>query len=150
MSVLGLLLLLLLSCFSRVQLCATPWTAAHQAPPSLGFSRQEHWSGLTFPSPMHESEKWKWSRSVMSDSSRTHGLQALPSMGFSKQEYWSGVSLPSPSRSTRQNKCLNNLPNFSGFMTLSSHRYSPLGFPLSPLLMFFEIPSLCPLKIQDQ
>ena len=30
---------------------------AHQAPPSLGFSRQEHWSGLPFPSPMHESEK---------------------------------------------------------------------------------------------
>ena len=36
--------------------------------PSLGFSRQEHWSGLPFPSPMHESEKWKWSRSVVSDS----------------------------------------------------------------------------------
>ena len=52
-----LLLLLLLSCFSRVQFCATPQTAAHQAPPSLGFSRQEHWSGLPFPSPMHESEK---------------------------------------------------------------------------------------------
>ena len=40
-----------------------------------GFSRQEHWSGLPFPSPMHESEKWKWSHSVMSDSSRPHGLQ---------------------------------------------------------------------------
>ena len=50
------LLLLLLSHFSRVRLCATPQTAAHQAPPSLGFSRQEHWSGLPFPSPMHESE----------------------------------------------------------------------------------------------
>ena len=37
--------------------------------PSLGFSRQEHWSGLPFPSPMHEREKWKWSRSVVSDSS---------------------------------------------------------------------------------
>ena len=46
-----LLLLLLLSRFSRVRLCATPETAAHQAPPSLGFSRQEHWSGLPFPSP---------------------------------------------------------------------------------------------------
>ena len=43
------LLLLLLSRFSRVQLCATPEKAAHQAPPSLGFSRQEHWSGLPFP-----------------------------------------------------------------------------------------------------
>ena len=42
-------LLLLLSHFSRFRLCATPQTAAHQAPPSLGFSRQEHWSGLHFP-----------------------------------------------------------------------------------------------------
>ena len=49
--------------------------AAHQAPPSLGFSRQEHWSGLPFPSPMHESEKWKWSRSVVPDPQRLHGLQ---------------------------------------------------------------------------
>ena len=65
----------LLSRFSHVQLCATPETAAHQAPPSLGYSRQEHWSGLPFPSPMHESEKWKWSRSVVSDSSWSHGLQ---------------------------------------------------------------------------
>ena len=48
--------------------------AAHQAPLSLGFSRQEHWSGLPSP-PMHESEKWKWSRSVVSDSSRPPGLQ---------------------------------------------------------------------------
>ena len=51
-----LLLLLLLSRFSRVWLCVTPQTAAHQVPLSLGFSRQEHWSGLPFPSPMHESE----------------------------------------------------------------------------------------------
>ena len=41
----------------------------------MGFSRQEYWSGLPFPSPMQESEKWKWSRSVVSDSSRPHGLQ---------------------------------------------------------------------------
>ena len=45
-----LLLLLLLSRFSRVWLCATPQTAAHQAPPSLGFPRQEYWSGLPLPS----------------------------------------------------------------------------------------------------
>ena len=36
---------------SRVRLFATPWTAAYQAPPSMGFSRQECWSGLPFPSP---------------------------------------------------------------------------------------------------
>ena len=62
------LLLLLLSCLSHVWLCVTPEMAVHEAPPSLGFSRQEHWSGLLFPSPMHESEKWKWSHSVVSDS----------------------------------------------------------------------------------
>ena len=61
----GILLLLLLSPFSRVRLCASAETAAHT---SLGFSRQEHWSGLPFPSPTHESEKWKWSRSVVSGS----------------------------------------------------------------------------------
>ena len=37
--------------FSRVQLFATPWTAAYQAPPSKGFSRQEYWSGVPSPSP---------------------------------------------------------------------------------------------------
>ena len=86
----------LLSHFSHVRLCATPQTAAHQAPPSLGFSRQERWRGLPFPSPIHESilifgksntvkfknkiklkkkkkkEKWKWNRSVMSDPQRPH------------------------------------------------------------------------------
>ena len=67
--------LLLLSHFSRVRLCATPQIAAHQALPPLGFSRQEHWSGLPFPSPMHEREKWKWSRSVVSDPQQPHGLQ---------------------------------------------------------------------------
>ena len=36
---------------SRVRLLATPWTAAHQAPPSMGFSRQECWSGVPLPSP---------------------------------------------------------------------------------------------------
>ena len=54
-----ILLLLLLSRFSRVRLCATPKMAAPQAPPSLGFSRQEYWSGLPFPSLMHVSEKSK-------------------------------------------------------------------------------------------
>ena len=37
---------------SRVRLLATPWTAAYQAPPSLGFSKQEYWSGVPLPSPM--------------------------------------------------------------------------------------------------
>ena len=66
-------------CYAKsLQSCPTlcdPIDGSHQAPPSLGFSRQAHWSGLSFPSPMHESEKWKWSRSVVSNSSRPHGLQ---------------------------------------------------------------------------
>ena len=83
---------LLLSRFSRVQLCATPETAAHQAPQSLGFSRQEHWSGLPFPSPMHESEKLKvklLSRVRLLATPWTAAYQAPPSMGFARQEYWS-------------------------------------------------------------
>ena len=79
------MLLLLLSRFSRVWLCATPEMAAHQPPLFLGFSRQEHWSGLPFPSPTHESEKWKWKVKVKAKSEsevaqscqtqRPHGLQ---------------------------------------------------------------------------
>ena len=47
---------------------------------------------------MHESEKWKWSCSVMSDLATpwTVAYQPPPSIGFSRQEYWSGVPLPSP------------------------------------------------------
>ena len=94
----SLALLLLLSPFSRVQPCVTPEMAAHQAPPSLGFSRQEHWSGLSFPSPTHESEKWKQSlsRVWLLATPWTAAYQAPPSMGFSRQEYWRAVPLPSP------------------------------------------------------
>ena len=45
------MLLLLVSRFSHVRLCATSWTAANQAPQSMGFSRQEYWSGVPSPSP---------------------------------------------------------------------------------------------------
>ena len=41
----------MLSCFSRVQLFAIPWTVTLQAPLSMGFSRQEYWSGVPFPLP---------------------------------------------------------------------------------------------------
>ena len=91
-----LFLLLLLSCFSRVLLCATPLTAAHQAPLSLGFSRQEYWSGLLFPSAMDESESEVAQPCQTLSTPWTAAHQAPPSMGFSRQEYWSGVPLPSP------------------------------------------------------
>ena len=76
-----LLLLLLLSRSSRVRLCATPETEAHQAPPSLGFSRQKHWSGLPFPSPVNESEKWKGSVRLLA-TPWTTAYQAPPSHGI--------------------------------------------------------------------
>ena len=73
------------------QSCPTlcnPMAVAYQVPPSMGFSRQEYWSGLPFPSPMHESEllATPW----------TAAYEAPPSMGFSRQEYWSGLPWPSP------------------------------------------------------
>ena len=86
---------------SHVQLFGTPWTVANQAPLSMGFSRQGYWSGLSFPSPMHESGKWKLkakslSRVGLFATPWTATHQAPLSMGFSRQESWSGVPLPSP------------------------------------------------------
>ena len=66
---------------SHVRPSATPWTAAFQAPPSMGFSRQEYWSGVPLPSPcpclelhIKEKKERKWSRSVLSDALQPHGL----------------------------------------------------------------------------
>ena len=61
-----------------LQSCPTLCNPIDSSPPGspvLGFSRQEHWSGLPFPSPMQESEKWKRSHSVVSDPQQPHGLQ---------------------------------------------------------------------------
>ena len=61
-----------------LQSCPTLCNSIDGSPPgspSLGFSRQEYWSALPFPSSMHESEKWKWSCSVMSNSLQPHELQ---------------------------------------------------------------------------
>ena len=91
---------------ASLQLCPTLCDPIDGSPPgfpSLGFSRQEHWSGLPFPSPMHESEKWKLkvkslSRVRLFTTPWTSAYQGPPSMGFSRQEYWSGVPLPSPKK----------------------------------------------------
>ena len=79
---------------SRVQLLATPWTAAYQVPPSMGFARQEYWSGVPLPSPSLFSVTFK---SIFMHSCLTlcdpmdFGLQAPLSMWFSAQEYLSGL-----------------------------------------------------------
>ena len=90
------LLLLLLSHFNRVWLCATPETAAHQAPPSLGFTRQEHWSGVPLPSPVRESEKWKWGRSVPGIVEKLCGGYSL----FSQKRHCDSISSPDGSHSS--------------------------------------------------
>ena len=59
------MLLLLLSRFSRVRLCATPETAAHQAPPTLGFSRQEYSSGVPLPSPFDLLAQFNFSTNIL-------------------------------------------------------------------------------------
>ena len=112
--------------FSCVQLFATLWTIAHQAPLSMGFSRQEYWSGLpffapgNFPDPGIEPRSTALqvdslpaeppgkpnSKTFSSVQSLSHvrlfstpwtvTYQALLSMGFSRQEYWSGLPFPSP------------------------------------------------------
>ena len=65
--------------------------AAHQAPPSLGFSRQEHWSGLPLPFPMQESKKWKLSHSGVSDSLQPHWLQPRLSQKKRMERKWENI-----------------------------------------------------------
>ena len=81
-----------------LQSCPTLCDPIDSSPPGSavpGFSRQEHWSGLPFPSPMHVKVK-SLSRVRLFATPWTAAYQAPPSMGFSRQEYWSGMSLPSP------------------------------------------------------
>ena len=85
-------MLLLLSHFSRVRLCATPQTAAHQAPPPLGFSRQEHWRGLPFLQCMKVKSESEVTQSCPTlHDSMDCGPPGSSTMEFSRQEYWSGV-----------------------------------------------------------
>ena len=86
----------LLSRFSRVRLCATLWIAAHQAPLSLEFSRQEHWSGWPFPSPMHACMPSRFSCVRLCVTLWTAALQAPLSLGFSRREHCSGLPFPPP------------------------------------------------------
>ena len=91
---------------SRVRLLVTPWTAAYQAPPSMGFSRQEHWSGLPLPSPENEDYISVTkvclyicvflSNVLLFVATWTVTCQAPLSTEFPRQGYWSGLPLPIP------------------------------------------------------
>ena len=71
---------------SRVRLLATPWTAAYQAPPSMGFSRQEYWSGLPCPPPGDLPDPGIKPASIMSP--------ALEGGFFTTRATWEAPSLP--------------------------------------------------------
>ena len=86
----------MLSHFSHVWLFATSLTVAHQSSLSMGFSKQEYWSGLPFPSPIHVCMLSHFSRVWLCATVWTAAHQAPLSTGFSRQECWSGFPLPSP------------------------------------------------------
>ena len=105
--------------------------ATHQALPSLGFSRQEYCSGLPFPSPMHESEKWKMKVKSFScvrlfATPWTAAHQAPLPMGFSRQEYLSGSRLPSPSQSLVDHKLVKYLGRMNCRNLTVRRRENPL------------------------
>ena len=79
---------------SRVRFLATPWTAAYQAPPSMGFSRQECWSGVPSPTPNEGLLLSRFSRVRLCATPQTEAHEAPPSLGFSRQEHWSGLPFP--------------------------------------------------------
>ena len=119
--------------------------AAHQAPPSLGFSKQEHWSGLPFPSPVRKSES-----EVAQLCLTLHDLmdcsQALPSMGFSRQEYWSGVISPESK--------LNALPLYCMLLQSSTNSTAALRHPSKESSFFsayfFPSPPVSSLPLSPQ
>ena len=84
--------------------------AAHQAPPSLEFSRQEYWSGFPFPSPMHACMLGHFSRVQLYATPWTAAHQAPLSTGLSRQEYWSGSPFPSPMYACMHAKLLQLCP----------------------------------------
>ena len=91
------LLLLLLSRFSRVWLCATPWRAAHQALPSLGFSERTGVGCHFLLQGMKVKSESEVAQSCLTlVTPWTAAYQASLSMGFSRHKYWSGVPLHSP------------------------------------------------------
>ena len=80
---------------SCVRLFATPWTAAHQAPPSMGFARQEYWSGVPSPSPWKGLDNTKYFRSVDKFEVGTYIMIKLPLLPTPPQlpGWWARLAL---------------------------------------------------------
>ena len=99
---------------SRVRLLETPWTAAHQAPPSMGFSRQEYWSGVPLPSP-NSSLDWLWKGWNTSRSCPSHIFPCVFFIHAQSFNYKKGtwhLTCPKPNLSSLPPHCQPRL--FSG------------------------------------
>ena len=132
---------------SRVQLFATLWTVAHQASPSMGFSRQEYWGGLPFPSsgdlphpgikprsPTLQADTLPSELCLTLATPWTIACQTHLSMGFPRQEYWSGWVNTFPSLGILPNLGIKpRSPVFQAYSLLLSHQGSP-KMPLKNVL----------------
>ena len=115
----------------RVRLCVTPQTAVHQAPPSLGFSKQEYWSGLPFPSPMHESEV---AQSCLTVSNPTDcSLPGSFNHGIFQARVleWGAIAFSEPGVRPHQIPPSGSSPHFPGVTwPLGEQMPSQLSFPI--------------------
>ena len=114
---------------------ATPWTVACQAPLSMGFSRQEYWSGLPFPSPclllLLLLLLSRFSRDRLCATSEMAAHQAPPSLGFSRQDHWSGLPFPSP---------MHESEKWKGSCSFVSNSSRPHGLKPTRLLRPWDFP----------
>ena len=112
-----LLLLLLLSRFSCVRLFATSWTAAYQAPPSMGFSRQEYWSGVPLPSPNAAPTEPKFSKPGLSNT-WTMNFQMFKLVLEKAEE--PEIKLPTSARSSKKQES-SRKTSISVLLTMPKH-----------------------------
>ena len=96
--------------------------AAQQNPSSLGFSRQEYWSGLPFPSPMRACTPSHFSRVWLYATLWTAANQPPLSTGFSKQEYWHGLPFPSPMRNNSVEIKINQIKTSKGYLCRTCYK----------------------------
>ena len=136
---------------SRVPLLATPWTTAYQAPPSMGFSGQEYWSGVPLPSPSHILHPAnhtiqlltivlllllsRFSRVQLCATPQTAAHQAPLSLGFSRQECWSGLPFPPPNYSSAPPQ----LPQTLCFQVLSPAALDFVSMPLGIFILVLTV-----------
>ena len=132
---------------SRVQLSVTPWTMARQAPLSMGFSRQENWSGLPFPSPMRKyevSEVKSLSRVRLSATPRTVAYQAPRPWNFPGNSTGVGCHfLLQCMKAKSENEVAQSCPTLSNPMYCSPPGSPSMEFSRQAYWSGVPLPSRC-------